>query len=58
MADLLSTLAREKKVDAEIAKKILRVEKEHVYQKKRHTRGPISGIIEEAVKGGQQNDNQ
>ena len=42
MADLLSTLALDRNVDEKLAKEILRIEKEHVYQKKRRTRGPIS----------------
>lgn len=57
MADLLSTLALKKNVDEKIAKEILRIEKEHVYQKKRRTRGPISAVIEASIKEVQQNDN-
>ena len=58
MADLLSTLALERNVDEKLAKDILRIEKEHVYQKKRRTRGPISAEIEAYIKEVRQNDNK
>ena len=33
--------------DARVVEEILQVEKDHVYQKSRHTRGPIRQIIAE-----------
>ena len=34
-------------IDARVVEEILQVEKDHVYQKSRHTRGPIRQIIAE-----------
>lgn len=45
MEDLLSSIAEKNEVDLALAKEILKIEKEHVYQKSRHTRGPIKELI-------------
>ena len=42
---LLVKVAEEHHIDAGVVEKILQVEKDHVYQKSRHTRGPIKQII-------------
>lgn len=47
MDPLLVNVAEEHHIDASIVEKILQVEKDHVYQKSRHTRGPIKQIIAE-----------
>ena len=47
MDPLLVNVAEEHHIDASIVEKILQVEKDHVYQKSRHTRGPIRQIIAE-----------
>ena len=44
---LLVKVAEEHHIDAGVVEKILQVEKDHVYQKSRHTRGPIRQIIAE-----------
>ena len=45
MEDLLSKIATENKVDYALTQEILKIEKDHVYQKSRHTRGPIKELI-------------
>ena len=45
MDPLLVNVAEEHHIDASVIEKILQVEKDHVYQKSRHTRGPIRQII-------------
>lgn len=45
MEDLLTKIAAENKVDYLLTHKILKIEKDHVYQKSRHTRGPIKELI-------------
>ena len=45
MDPLLINVAEEHHIDASVIEKILQVEKDHVYQKSRHTRGPIRQII-------------
>lgn len=45
MEDLLAKIAAENKVDYSLTQEILKIEKEHVYQKSRHTRGPIKDLI-------------
>ena len=45
MDPLLVQVAEEYHIDASIAENVLQVEKDHVYQKSRHTRGPIRQII-------------
>lgn len=45
MEDLLTKIAAENKVDYSLTQEILRIEKDHVYQKSRHTRGPIKELI-------------
>ena len=45
MEDLLSRIAAENEVDYALTQEILKIEKDHVYQKSRHTRGPIKEII-------------
>ncbi len=47
MDPLLVNVAEEQHIDANVVEKILQVEKDHVYQKSRHTRGPIRQIIAE-----------
>lgn len=47
MDTLLVNVAEEHHIDASVIEKILQVEKDHVYQKSRHTRGPIRQIIAE-----------
>ena len=47
MDPLLINVAEEHHIDASVIEKILQVEKDHVYQKSRHTRGPIRQIIAE-----------
>ena len=47
MDPLLVKVAEEHHIDAGVVEKILQVEKDHVYQKSRHTRGPIRQIIAE-----------
>ena len=47
MDPLLVNVAEEHHIDASVIEKILQVEKDHVYQKSRHTRGPIKQIIAE-----------
>ena len=42
---LLVKVAEEHHIDAGVVEQILQVEKEHVYQKSRHTRGRIRQII-------------
>lgn len=44
---LLVKVAEEHHIDVSVVEKILQVEKDHVYQKSRHTRGPIRQIIAE-----------
>ena len=44
---LLVKVAEEHHIDARVVEEILQVEKDHVYQKSRHTRGPIRQIIAE-----------
>lgn len=52
--ELLKEMAEEKNVSYEAAKAIIQIEKEHVYQKSRRTRGSIKELIEkEAVKDGE-----
>ena len=41
MDPLLVQVAEEYHIDASIVENVLQVEKDHVYQKSRHTRGPI-----------------
>ena len=45
MDPLLVQVAEEYHIDASIVENILKVEKDHVYQKSRHTRGPSRQII-------------
>jgi hypothetical protein len=45
MDPLLVKVAEEHHIDASVVEEILQVEKDHVYQKSRHTRGPIRQII-------------
>lgn len=45
MDPLLVQVAEENHIDASIVENVLQVEKDHVYQKSRHTRGPIRQII-------------
>lgn len=45
MDSLLVQVAEEYHIDASIVENVLQVEKDHVYQKSRHTRGPIRQII-------------
>ena len=45
MDPLLVQVAEECHIDASIVENVLQVEKDHVYQKSRHTRGPIRQII-------------
>ena len=45
MEDLLSKIAAENKVDYSLTQEILKIEKDHVYQKSRHTRGPIKELV-------------
>ena len=45
MDPLLVKVADEHHIDASVVEEILQVEKNHVYQKSRHTRGPIRQII-------------
>lgn len=45
MEDLLCKIATDNKVDYTLTQQILKIEKEHVYQKSRHTRGPIKELI-------------
>ena len=40
MDPLLVQVAEEYHIDASIVENVLQVEKDHVYQKSRHTRGP------------------
>ena len=47
MDPLLVNVAEGHHIDAGVVEKILQVEKDHVYQKSRHTRGPIRQIIAE-----------
>ena len=47
MDPLLVNVAEEQHIDSNVVEKILQVEKDHVYQKSRHTRGPIRQIIAE-----------
>ena len=47
MEPLLINIAEEYHIDASVVEKILQVEKDHVYQKSRHTRGLIKQIITE-----------
>ena len=47
MDRLLVKVSEEHHIDAGVVEKILQVEKDHVYQKSRHTRGPIRQIIAE-----------
>lgn len=45
MDPLLVKVAEEYHIDVGVVEEILQVEKDHVYQKSRHTRGPIKQII-------------
>ena len=45
MEDLLKTITKENDVDYTLTQEILKREKDHVYQKSRHTRGPIKELI-------------
>ena len=45
MDPLLVKVAEEHHIDASVVEETLQVEKDHVYQKSRHTRGPIRQII-------------
>lgn len=45
MEDLLKTITKENDVDYTLTQEILKIEKDHVYQKSRHTRGPIKELI-------------
>ena len=45
MDPLLVKVAEEYHIDASVVEEILQVEKDHVYQKSRHTHGPIKQII-------------
>ena len=45
MDPLLVQVAEEYHIDASIVENVLQVEKDHVYQKSRHTSGPIRQII-------------
>ena len=47
MDPLLVNVAEGHHSDARVVEEILQVEKDHVYQKSRHTRGPIRQIIAE-----------
>ena len=47
MDPLLVKVAEEYHIDAGVVEEILQVEKDHVYKKSRHTRGPIRQIIAE-----------
>lgn len=52
--ELLERMAEENGVSYEIAKDIIRIEKKHVYQKRRRTRGDMRVLIEkEAAKDGE-----
>lgn len=52
--ELLEKIAEENGVSYEIAKEIIRIEKERVYQKRRRTRGDMRALIEkEAAKDGE-----
>ncbi len=43
--DLLTKIAKANNVDHKLTKEILKIEKEHVYQKSRHTRVSIKQLI-------------
>ena len=43
--DLLTKIAKANNVDYKLTKQILKIEKEHVYQKSRHTRVSIKQLI-------------
>ena len=45
MEDLLAKIAEKNNVDYSLTQEILKIEKDHVYQKSRHTRGPIKELI-------------
>ena len=45
MKDLLAKIAEKNNVDYSLTQEILKIEKDHVYQKSRHTRGPIKELI-------------
>ena len=47
MDPLLVNVAEGHHIGARVVEEILQVEKDHVYQKSRHTRGPIRQIIAE-----------
>lgn len=51
---LLEMIAEENGVSYEAAQEIIKIEKDHVYQKSRRTRGSIKALIEkEAAKDGE-----
>lgn len=56
MDPLLVNVAEEHHIDASVVEEILQVEKDHVYQKSRHTRGHIKQIIAEM--SGQEDSDQ
>lgn len=56
MDPLLVKVAEEHHIDASVVEEILQVEKDHVYQKSRHTRRPIKQIIAEM--SGQEDSDQ
>lgn len=45
MDELLTQIAKEHNADIELTQEILQIEKDRVYQKSRHTRGPIKQLI-------------
>ena len=45
MDNLLKKISKEKNIDYELTEEILKIEKDHVYQKSRHTRGSIKQLI-------------
>ena len=46
MDPLLVQVAEEYHIDASIVENVLQVEKDHVYQKSRHTRGPSDRLLQ------------
>lgn len=56
MDPLLVNVAEEQHIDANVVEEILQIEKDHVYQKSRRTRGPIRQIIDKM--SGQEDSDQ
>jgi len=56
MQDLLKQIAEEKKIELDMVQQILKIEKDHVYQKRRRTRGAIKQLISEKCGGSESND--